>query len=442
MDLSAPASAVDPGKGAGEQPVGDASTQLVPETPQPSSLATPIPSGQGDRSPLPIDAPVPPSPAPPHDEVPPAVAHGLIPPAVSTPTVITTEDDAMLGSGTIESAESAPAPAVTGLTTESSRQPSTVPSTLAPTGGDQSPIPPAANPAPLPPISGSEQASASVSLSQPAAASSLSTAPSNAMDMDGEADAVGEDDDPSSLRAVDAALMAPQDGNSMSNLKRPGEELAGTEAKRQREQEAVAAPAPPAPTPAAQLPPAQQQQPPASDSAPPTTAPAPPAATPGAVETPVTFVPAHYVPPPPRDAGPTTPLTQNQHKHLLNAIRSLKKSKDAVNFLAPVDVVLFGIPHYVNIVKNPMDLGTVETKLIVSNPRGPPKDKSKMGNWDTSKGRYNSVSEVVQDVRQIWENTRMFNGADHVVSQMATRLEASFEKALATMPAEVSWNES
>jgi bromodomain-containing factor 1 len=107
-------------------------------------------------------------------------------------------------------------------------------------------------------------------------------------------------------------------------------------------------------------------------------------------------------------------------------------------FLAPVDTVLYGIPHYFKVVKKPMDLGTVETKLIASNPRGPPKDKSKMGNWDESKGTYGSVAEVTEDVRQIWENTRMFNGPDHVVSQNATVCEAAYEKALKNLPAEVS----
>ncbi|WVQ80446.1 hypothetical protein IAT38_002551 [Cryptococcus sp. DSM 104549] len=144
-----------------------------------------------------------------------------------------------------------------------------------------------------------------------------------------------------------------------------------------------------------------------------------------------------YVPPAPRPAGPTTPLTLTQHKYTLNAVRSLKKRlPDAYNFLVPVDTVRFGIPHYHQVIERPMDLGTVETKLIVSDPRGPPKDKSKMGKWDTSKGSYKSVSEVTEDVRQIWENSRKFNGAEHPVSLMAGRLEEAFEKSLNNLPPE------
>jgi bromodomain-containing factor 1 len=85
-----------------------------------------------------------------------------------------------------------------------------------------------------------------------------------------------------------------------------------------------------------------------------------------------------------------------------------------------------------------MDLGTVETKLIVSDPRGPPKDKSKMNKWDESKGKYNSVADFSRDVRQIWWNTARFNGTEHLVTQAAYRLDSAFTKALNNMPAEVS----
>lgn len=264
----------------------------------------------------------------------------------------------------------------------------------------------------------------------------------NGMEVDGEADAPGSDED-TAMRQAQAVPVPQANGYAAAGVKRSGDDLAGSDEKRrqthsqspfqaQQVQQAppplTASPAPvPAPAPAAAPAPVPAPQ-----------AYAPPPAPYYPAGTPTSFVPAVYNPPPHRDPGPITPLTQTQHKYLLSTVRTLKKNKDSVNFLEPVDIVRFGIPHYVNIVKNPMDLGTVETKLIVSNPRGPPKDKSKMGNWDVSKGRYGSVSEVTRDVRQIWENTRMFNGPDHLVSQSATRLEQIYEKALATLPVEVS----
>ncbi|TXT12465.1 uncharacterized protein COLE_02875 [Cutaneotrichosporon oleaginosum] len=121
---------------------------------------------------------------------------------------------------------------------------------------------------------------------------------------------------------------------------------------------------------------------------------------------------------------------------MLSAVRSMLKSNNSVNFRQPVDVVLFNIPHYPNIIDRPMDLGTVETKLIASDPRGPPKDKSKAARWDPSKGSYSCVAELTADVRQIWENTRKFNGRDHVVSQLASKLEEQYEKALRSLPSD------
>lgn len=216
------------------------------------------------------------------------------------------------------------------------------------------------------------------------------------VDADGDADAQGEEDD---------GPVQPADS---SNLKRAGDELAGREEKRAKEEPQAGSSAAPAP-----------------------------AAAPAPVYIPGTphpeFVPAKY-----DENLPTSALTQAQHKHLLSTVRSLKKNPFAFPFLAPVDPVLLNIPHYPNVVKNPMDLATVETKLIVSDPRGPPKDKSKAKNWDESKGRYNSVLEVAKDVRQIWENTRMFNGPNHDVSLNANKLDAIFEKALKTLPSDVS----
>jgi bromodomain-containing factor 1 len=106
--------------------------------------------------------------------------------------------------------------------------------------------------------------------------------------------------------------------------------------------------------------------------------------------------------------------------------------------LEPVDPIKFNIPSYPVIITNPMDLGTVETKLIVSDPRGPPKDKSKMGKWDQSKGKYNSVADVTLDIRQIFWNTLRFNGPDHMVTQSAMKLDNVLSKMVANMPPEVS----
>lgn len=129
-------------------------------------------------------------------------------------------------------------------------------------------------------------------------------------------------------------------------------------------------------------------------------------------------------------------MTHLQHKSIMNAVRGLKKTKDCVAFLAPVDPIALNIPHYPTFITRPMDLSTVETKLFASNPAGPPKDKSKAQKWDTSKGTYGSVDDVIADVRQIWDNTYIFNGPTHPVSLAAKNLEEMFERAVDKVPRE------
>jgi len=45
--------------------------------------------------------------------------------------------------------------------------------------------------------------------------------------------------------------------------------------------------------------------------------------------------------------------------------------KDAVPFRFPIDPEALKIPHYLQIVKHPMDFSTIERKLLASNPVKP-----------------------------------------------------------------------
>ncbi|WWC67087.1 uncharacterized protein I206_100994 [Kwoniella pini CBS 10737] len=226
------------------------------------------------------------------------------------------------------------------------------------------------------------------------------------------------------------AVPALQSSQSDGSLKRSGDSLDdGRDEKRMKEDSISAAT--PVPAPTSQIAPNQSTTvQPESSTVPSAQAPSTDGAPP---PTPAWVT---YQPPAPRPSGPTTPLTLHQHKHLLNAVRALKKKPDAMAFLHPVDGPALGIPHYANVIDSPMDLGTAEIKLVASDPRGPPKDKSKAKNWDTSKGSYSSYSELVGDVRQIWENTRKFNGPHHTVTVSADKLDIAFESALSKIPPE------
>lgn len=372
----------------------------------PPSATITTPQEDPSLPPLPQDAPVPPSPKA-ADEPPPVLPPDAIPPAVSTPTVILTEEQAMEPAGAVEP-------------TQANGEAATAPLPLPEEPVENPPASAPALSAPPPPVDSVDQ---TLPIPAPSANHEESSAPpvqpipetaqssSNAMEVD-------------PVVTGDISQNDLTSSASTQSLKRPGEELDGREEKRARDdvggidQTAIAAPAPaPAPTPA----PAEQSLP----------AVAPP------TDLPLNVVP-NYEPPPPEPAGPATPLTLTQHKHLLGGIRALKKIKEYAFFAEPVNPVLQGIPHYPQIISKPMDLGTVETKLIVSDPRGPPKDKSRMKNWDESKGSYRSVQDVVLDVRQIWWNTARFNGRDHFVTQGGDKLGAIFDRTLVNLPAEVS----
>ncbi|KDN39590.1 hypothetical protein RSAG8_08746, partial [Rhizoctonia solani AG-8 WAC10335] len=59
-------------------------------------------------------------------------------------------------------------------------------------------------------------------------------------------------------------------------------------------------------------------------------------------------------PPPPPYLGPTL-MSPTQHKFCVSTVRTLKRLKDALPFLHPVDPIALNIPHYPIVVKRPMD---------------------------------------------------------------------------------------
>lgn len=120
-------------------------------------------------------------------------------------------------------------------------------------------------------------------------------------------------------------------------------------------------------------------------------------------------------------------MSQNQHRFCLSTVRTLKKLKHAVPFLNPVDPIALGIPHYPTVVKQPMDLSTVERKLISSNPSKP--DPAVM------RPPYFSTDEFISDVKLIFNNCAIFNGPEHLITQMGRHLEAVFDKQLKQLPA-------
>jgi len=110
----------------------------------------------------------------------------------------------------------------------------------------------------------------------------------------------------------------------------------------------------------------------------------------------------------------TSPMTSVQREFLLKKTKDLKKAKYALAFLRPVDHVALNIPNYPEIIKEPMDLSTMEMKL---------KD-----------GKHGSVQDFANDFHLIVNNTRRFNGDQHAVTQAGLSMEAYFNKMMQGVP--------
>ncbi|KAI8597334.1 hypothetical protein EDD21DRAFT_327148, partial [Dissophora ornata] len=70
-------------------------------------------------------------------------------------------------------------------------------------------------------------------------------------------------------------------------------------------------------------------------------------------------------------------------------IDRLKLNQDFGVFAVPVDPIALGIPTYFDVIKEPMDFGTIEKKLIA--------------------GQYSSGAEVIKDVNLVFSNCALFN---------------------------------
>ncbi|KAA1111272.1 hypothetical protein PGT21_000033 [Puccinia graminis f. sp. tritici] len=117
---------------------------------------------------------------------------------------------------------------------------------------------------------------------------------------------------------------------------------------------------------------------------------------------------------------PGTRFTKDQHRFAVSVTKQLKKHRSAGPFLAPVDPVALNIPDYFNVVKQPMDLSTIETRLAKA---GKP-------------CHYRSVEEFVADVQLVFSNCYMYNGppATSPYSRMALDLSIQFETQMKKMP--------
>lgn len=118
----------------------------------------------------------------------------------------------------------------------------------------------------------------------------------------------------------------------------------------------------------------------------------------------------------PSQSSSKTPLWYKYCSEIIAELFHKKHANYAWPFYTPVDVDKLGLSDYFDIIKKPMDLGTVRKKM---------KNRS-----------YKTAKEFADDVRLIFSNCYKYNPPDHNVVTMARQLSAVFEDRFAKMPDE------
>ncbi|KAF4039362.1 TAZ zinc finger [Phytophthora infestans] len=98
---------------------------------------------------------------------------------------------------------------------------------------------------------------------------------------------------------------------------------------------------------------------------------------------------------------------------LMPLLQKLMDSEYGWTFNNPVDPVQWNIPDYFDIIKCPMDLGTIKKRLEAEH--------------------YNSVEAFAGDVRLVFENCIAYNSSTNKFNIAAKQLLASFNKSLASL---------
>lgn len=112
------------------------------------------------------------------------------------------------------------------------------------------------------------------------------------------------------------------------------------------------------------------------------------------------------------------PLTDKDYEGLRRTLRSLQAHKMAWPFLEPVDTN--DAPDYYRVIKEPMDLSTMEEKL--------------------QRREYVKLTEFVADMTKIFDNCRYYNPSDSPFYQCAEVLENFFVQKLKCFKASRSHN--
>ena len=103
-----------------------------------------------------------------------------------------------------------------------------------------------------------------------------------------------------------------------------------------------------------------------------------------------------------------TLIGKDENKRLNTIIQNLIDNPDSTEFRQPVDYVALGLHDYPSIIKNPIDLSSVQKKL--------------------QQFKYKLVEECLDDVQLVWDNCKTYNAHGSWIWKLADKLERLFKK--------------
>mmetsp|Transcript_3150 Transcript_3150/g.3499 ORF Transcript_3150/g.3499 Transcript_3150/m.3499 type:complete len:170 (+) Transcript_3150:20-529(+) len=110
---------------------------------------------------------------------------------------------------------------------------------------------------------------------------------------------------------------------------------------------------------------------------------------------------------------PKVVATQDKINDCLRVVKALMKHKYGWPFNKPVDPAALAIPDYFDVIKHPMDLGTIKGRL--------------------DENKYQTVEEFHSDVMLVWSNALTFNQAGSHICIMTEELKQLYIKKWDTL---------
>lgn len=110
-------------------------------------------------------------------------------------------------------------------------------------------------------------------------------------------------------------------------------------------------------------------------------------------------------------------MSVDEQKQCLSILSSLQRHKSAGPFLRPVDPIKLGIPDYFSVIRDPMDLSTIDHNLRIN--------------------FYHSTTQFAADIRKIWNNSYLYNQRDSQIYNMTLEMDKYFEKKFKEMESNV-----